>query len=158
MKGDSRRFLATAIPMVTLLVMFAFVFYLPLVHKTESNLVSQPQRRLLQVDDGKRGTDCSIEDIDVQQGPSGSLPSGIPTYTVSVLNLCSGGCSLGNIHLSCGKFSSARLINPRVFRRLSINDCLLNDGRPLDPGAVVSFEYANSFSYPLAISNATCLR
>ncbi|KAG6471954.1 hypothetical protein ZIOFF_069407 [Zingiber officinale] len=104
------------------------------------------------------GTDCSIEDIDVQQGPSGSLPSGIPTYTVSVLNLCSvyGGCPLDNVHLSCGEFSSAVPIDPIVFRRLSINDCLLNDGRALDPGAVVSFEYANSFPYPLAISNATC--
>ncbi|KAG6473768.1 hypothetical protein ZIOFF_067685 [Zingiber officinale] len=106
------------------------------------------------------GDQCSMDDIVVYQGATGPLPSGIPTYTVSVLNLCSvsGGCSLGNIHLRCAAFSSARLINPRIFRRLSINDCLLNDGRPLAPGSVVSFQYANSFSYRLVISNATCAK
>ncbi|XP_074567195.1 TPD1 protein homolog 1-like [Curcuma longa] len=131
MKGDSTRLFTAAIPAVTLLLLLAF---------------------------GKLAADCSIGDIEVHQGQSAPLPNGIPTYTVSVLNLCSGGCSLSNIHLSCGAFSSARLVNPSVFRRLSINDCLLNDGRPLAPGAVVSFQYANSFSYPLAISSATCVR
>ncbi|XP_074567184.1 TPD1 protein homolog 1-like [Curcuma longa] len=176
MKGDSTRLFATAtaaIPAVALLLLLSYVFYLPRVHQTEINLVSQHHRRLLQVHEGDDGTgttssgstqrvgdQCSMDDIVVNQGATGPLPSGIPTYTVSVLNLCSvsGGCSMGNIHLSCGAFSSARLINPRIFRRLSINDCLLNNGRPLAPGSVVSFQYANSFSYRLAISNATCAK
>ncbi|XP_074564716.1 TPD1 protein homolog 1-like [Curcuma longa] len=165
MKGDSRRLFAAAIPAVTLLLLLAFVFYLPQVHQTEINLVSEPHRRLLQVEEWddatvKRGMECGIEDIEVHQGRSGTSPSGISTYTVTVLNLCSvsGGCSLGNIHLSCGAFSSERLVNPSIFRRLRINDCLLNDGRPLASGSVVSFEYASSVSYPLAISNATCAR
>ncbi|XP_074572082.1 TPD1 protein homolog 1-like isoform X2 [Curcuma longa] len=166
MKGDSTRLFAAAtaaISAVALLLLLAFVFNLPRI-----NLVSQHHRRLLQVHEGSTssssteriGDACSIDDIVVHQGATGPLPSGIPTYTVSVLNLCSvsGGCAVGHIHLSCGAFSSARLINPRVFRRLRINDCLLNDGRPMAPGSVVSFQYANSFSYPLAISNASCVR
>ncbi|XP_042447793.1 TPD1 protein homolog 1-like [Zingiber officinale] len=171
MKGDSTWLFAAAraaISAVALLLLLAFVFNLP-----QSNLVSQHHRRLLQVNEGDDGTvttsssstermgdACSIDDIVVHQGATGPLPSGIPTYTVSVLNLCSvsGGCAVGHIHLSCGAFSSARLINPRVFRRLRINDCLLNDGLPMAPGSVVSFQYANSFSYPLAISNASCVR
>ncbi|RRT47560.1 hypothetical protein BHE74_00017754 [Ensete ventricosum] len=65
---------------------------------------------------------------------------------------------MAHIHLTCGAFSSARLVNPRIFRRLRVNDCLLNDGRPIPSGSSVSFQYANSFSYPLAVSNASCIR
>ncbi|CAL9168630.1 TPD1 protein homolog 1 [Musa acuminata AAA Group] len=141
--------------------------------------VSVSNRKLLQVDAGakssssssssssasaSRSTDrmgdrCSVDDIEVNQGATPPLPSGIPTYTVTVLNLCSSrnGCAMGQIHLSCGAFSSTRLINPRIFRRLRINDCLVNDGRPLAPGASISFQYANSFSYPLSVSSATCV-
>lgn len=105
------------------------------------------------------GNQCSMDDIVLHQDATPPLPSGIPTYTVNVQNLCplKDGCAMGQIHLSCGKFSSAREINPRIFRRLSINDCLLNDGRPLRPGETISFQYANSFSYPMAVSSATCV-
>ncbi|CAL9092391.1 unnamed protein product [Musa acuminata var. zebrina] len=106
------------------------------------------------------GEGCSKDDIVVHQGATPPLPSGIPTYTVVVLNLCPsrGGCAMAHIHLTCGAFSSARLVNPRIFRRLRVNDCLLNDGRPLPSGSSISFQYANSFSYPLAVSNASCIR
>ncbi|KAJ1419712.1 Heat shock protein 70 family [Sesbania bispinosa] len=40
-------------------------------------------------------------------------------------------CSKFDIHLTCDWFSSACLINPKVFKRLCYNDCLVNDGRPL---------------------------
>lgn len=105
------------------------------------------------------GNQCSMDDIVLHQDATPPLPSGIPTYTVNVQNLCplKDGCAMGQIHLSCGKFSSARQINPSIFRRLSINDCLLNDGRPLRPGETISFQYANSFSYPMAVSSATCV-
>ncbi|CAL9165144.1 unnamed protein product [Musa hybrid cultivar] len=101
----------------------------------------------------------SVSNRKLLQGATPPLPSGIPTYTVTVLNLCSSrnGCAVGQIHLSCGAFSSTRLINPRIFRRLRINDCLVNDGRPLAPGASISFQYANSFSYPLSVSSAACV-
>ncbi|THU49213.1 hypothetical protein C4D60_Mb06t07180 [Musa balbisiana] len=130
---------------------------------------SGTNRKLLQVDEGtsssssspdRVGEGCSKDDIVVHQGATPPLPSGIPTYTVVVLNLCPsrGGCAMAHIHLSCGAFSSARLVNPRIFRRLRVNDCLLNDGRPLPSGSSISFQYANSFSYPLAVSNASCIR
>lgn len=99
---------------------------------------------------------CSMEDILLYQGATAPLPNGIPTYTVQILNTCAGGCAVGVIHVRCGWFSSARLINPRVFRRLSFDDCLVNDGAAIAPGGSVSFQYANSFPYPLSVASGTC--
>ncbi|KAI3951753.1 hypothetical protein MKW98_013811, partial [Papaver atlanticum] len=100
---------------------------------------------------------CSKDDIAVYQGPTTPLPNGIPTYTVQILNLClSEGCSISNIHVSCGWFSSARLINPRLFRRQNYDDCLVNNGEAIGPGDSLSFQYANSFQYPLYVSSVTC--
>ncbi|RWV85093.1 hypothetical protein GW17_00053138 [Ensete ventricosum] len=99
---------------------------------------------------------CSKDVIVVHQAATPPLPSGIPTYTVEVLNTCPSGCAVANIHLSCGWYSSARLVDPRIFRRLSYNDCLVNDGASLPAGDSVSFQYANSFHYPLAVSSVTC--
>ncbi|KAM3283528.1 TPD1 protein 1 [Capsicum chacoense] len=115
--------------------------------------------------DGGDGTDnrigppptCSKDIIQVNQGATAPLPSGIPTYTVIIENACySGSCSISNIHMSCGWFSSARLINPRVFRRLSYNDCLVNNGEPLTAGQSLTFQYANTFKYPLSVSSISC--
>ncbi|XP_057463889.1 TPD1 protein homolog 1-like [Actinidia eriantha] len=102
------------------------------------------------------GGTCSKDNIVVFQGPTSPLPNGIPTYTVQILNVCVSGCSVSDIHLSCGWFSSARLINPRIFRRVYFNDCLVNNGEPLSPGESLSFQYANSFSYPLSVSSIAC--
>ncbi|KAK4740823.1 hypothetical protein SAY87_024411 [Trapa incisa] len=74
---------------------------------------------------------CAIADIRINQGLTDPLPNGIPTYTVEIVNMCATGCSILDIHVSCGWFSSAKLINPRIFRRLSYNDCIVNDGKPL---------------------------
>jgi hypothetical protein len=107
------------------------------------------------------GDGCTKDDIVIHQGATAPLPNGIPTYTVQVLNVCgemaNTGCQLGQIHFSCGWFSSARLVNPRVFRRLRYDDCLVNDGRPLPSGSSISFQYANSFPYQLSISSASCV-
>ncbi|XP_059307099.1 TPD1 protein homolog 1-like [Lycium ferocissimum] len=97
---------------------------------------------------------CSKDRIIVTQGDTPPQPNGIPTYTVIIENACFSGVS--NIHLSCGWFSSARLINPRVFRRLNYNDCLVNDGEPLNPGQSLTFQYANTFKYPLSVSSVSC--
>ncbi|KAL4584733.1 hypothetical protein LXL04_009342 [Taraxacum kok-saghyz] len=99
------------------------------------------------------GDKCSKSDIVINQGPTSPLPNGIPTYTVEIMNVCTTGCDISDIHLSCGWFSSARLINPHLFKRLSYNDCLVNDGNPLMNGRTVSFQYANTFAYPLSISS-----
>ncbi|XP_043724169.1 protein TAPETUM DETERMINANT 1-like [Telopea speciosissima] len=102
------------------------------------------------------GEKCSRSDIVVNQGPTSPLPNGIPTYTVEIVNACSTGCEISDIHVSCGWFSSARLINPKLFKRLHHDDCLVNDGKPLPNGAILSFKYANSFPYPLAVSSVVC--
>ncbi|PWA90404.1 hypothetical protein CTI12_AA100960 [Artemisia annua] len=102
------------------------------------------------------GDKCSKADIVINQGPTAPLPSGIPTYTVEIMNACTTGCDISGIHLTCGWFSSARLINPRLFKRLRYNDCLVNEGKPLINGRTISFQYANTFPYPLTISSVIC--
>ncbi|KAL1559985.1 TPD1 protein 1 [Salvia divinorum] len=100
---------------------------------------------------------CSKDSILVFQGQTTPLPNGIPTYTVDVENVCiSDSCTISDIHLSCSWFSSARTINPAVFRRLDYDDCLVNDGQPLYPGQTVSFQYAETYKYPLAVSSVSC--
>ncbi|KAG9443492.1 hypothetical protein H6P81_014832 [Aristolochia fimbriata] len=119
------------------------------------------RRQLLQDEEGggesnRIGVSCSKDDISVYQGETGPLPNGIPTYTVQILNGCSRGCTMSDIHFSCGWFSSVRLINPRVFRRLGYDDCLVNDGGPLSAGGSLSFQYSNTFQYPLSVSYLRC--
>ncbi|XP_018820362.1 protein TAPETUM DETERMINANT 1-like isoform X2 [Juglans regia] len=103
------------------------------------------------------GERCSKEDIEVSQGPTAPLPSGIPTYTVEIMNVCFTGCDISGIHLSCGWFSSAHLINPNIFKRLGYDDCLVNDGKPLLYGSILSFQYANTYPYPLSVSTVVCV-
>ncbi|XP_011084759.2 protein TAPETUM DETERMINANT 1, partial [Sesamum indicum] len=88
---------------------------------------------------------CSKSDIVISQGSTEALPNGIPTYTVEIMNVCISGCDISAIHLTCGWFSSARLVNPRVFKRLRFDDCLVNEGKPLVNGRTLSFQYANTF-------------
>ncbi|XP_022724770.1 TPD1 protein homolog 1-like isoform X2 [Durio zibethinus] len=117
-------------------------------------------RKLLQSsedgDANRIGTACSKDDIMIFQGSTAPLPNGIPSYTVQIMNVCASGCSISNIHVSCGWFSSVRLINPTVFRRLYYDDCLVNDGQPLGPGECLSFQYSNTFSYPLSVLSVGC--
>ncbi|XP_039060050.1 TPD1 protein homolog 1-like [Hibiscus syriacus] len=117
-------------------------------------------RKLLQsTDDGdanRIGTECTKDDIVIFQGSTAPLPNGIPTYTVQIMNVCVSGCSISDIHVSCGWFSSVKLINPTVFKRQTYDDCLVNDGEPLGRGEGLSFEYSNTFSYPLAVSSVAC--
>ena len=103
------------------------------------------------------GEKCTKSDIVVNQGPTAPLPSGIPTYTVEILNVCATSCNIAAIHLKCGWFSSAKLINPKVFRRLGFDDCLVNDGKSLGVGESLSFQYANTFSYPMLVSSVACV-
>ncbi|CAK7336773.1 unnamed protein product [Dovyalis caffra] len=125
--------------------------------------VSAPHRKLLvrsmaMEEPNRIGEKCTKADIVISQGPTAPLANGIPTYTVQIMNMCATGCDISRIHLSCGWFSSARLIDPKIFKRLRYNDCLVNDGKPLVTGRTLTFEYANTFSYPLAgfWSNAYC--
>ncbi|KAK9080563.1 hypothetical protein SSX86_000321 [Deinandra increscens subsp. villosa] len=134
-------------------------------HRTTYNSAINPgglHRKLLQnhaqVVEPNRiwGDKCSTSDIVINQGPTDPLPSGIPTYTVEIINVCTTGCDISGIHLTCGWFSSARLINPRIFKRLRYDDCLVNNGNPLVNGHTISFQYANTFPYQLSVSSVVC--
>ncbi|KAF6137948.1 hypothetical protein GIB67_041821 [Kingdonia uniflora] len=133
---------------------------LSLISDQNVTVSSSANRKLLEehVDQPSRiwGDRCSKADIVVNQGPTSPLPNGIPTYTVEIMNVCSNGCDISGIHLSCGWFSSARLINPRVFKRLRYNDCIVNDGKALVNGGTLSFQYANTYRYPLAVATIIC--
>ncbi|XP_042423566.1 TPD1 protein homolog 1B-like [Zingiber officinale] len=134
MKSDSSRLFATAIPAVMLLVLFAFVFYLPQVQ-----------------------ADCSIWDMEVNQTLN-EWVGRIPVFQVVVRNLCNipDGCPLGNIHMTCGDFNTSLPVDPLKFRLLSFNDCLLVDGGDTYGGDVIFFKYAHPGRYPMTISSVTC--
>ena len=99
---------------------------------------------------------CSSDDIEIEQGPLATLPDGIPTYVVQILNVCISGCTISDIHISCGWFSSATLVDPNIFKRVSYDDCLVNAGEPLAAGQSLTFQYANTRSYPLSVSSVAC--
>ncbi|PKI67257.1 hypothetical protein CRG98_012329 [Punica granatum] len=97
---------------------------------------------------------CSNRDISISQSRD-SMTSGIPQYIVQIVNTCiNSGCAPSNIHVHCGWFASARIVNPRAFKRLSYDDCLVNAGKPLKGSQIVRFTYSNSFMYPLAFKSA----
>ncbi|KAJ6294306.1 hypothetical protein OIU76_022398 [Salix suchowensis] len=103
-------------------------------HEEGNYIVPAPHRKLLvrskaTEEPNRIGEKCTGADIVVSQGPTAPLSSGIPTYTVQIMNMCSTGCDISGIHLNCGWFSSARLIDPKIFKRLRYNDCLVNDGK-----------------------------
>ncbi|XP_015579392.1 protein TAPETUM DETERMINANT 1-like [Ricinus communis] len=133
-----------------------------LISKGENHTQSSSNRKLLSrslaMVEPKRisGESCTSADIVINQGSTTSLPNGIPTYTVQITNICVTGCDISGIHIRCGWFSSARLINPKIFKRLRYDDCLVNNGKPLIYGGTISFEYSNTYLYPLSVSSVLC--
>ncbi|KAJ7554741.1 hypothetical protein O6H91_05G007000 [Diphasiastrum complanatum] len=96
---------------------------------------------------------CTYKDISISQSREGF--SGIPEYIVQIVNTCISDCAPSDIHLYCGWFASAPLVNPNIFRRVGYNDCLVNGGKPLKHGDIIRFEYSNSFMYPLEFKSAS---
>ncbi|KAI8561833.1 hypothetical protein RHMOL_Rhmol04G0372200 [Rhododendron molle] len=96
---------------------------------------------------------CTNRDISISQSRD-SCTSGIPKYIVEIVNTCVSGCAPSNIHLHCGWFASARIVNPRIFKRLGYDDCLVKAGRPLNTSQIIRFTYSNSFMYPLGFKYA----
>lgn len=95
---------------------------------------------------------CTNRDISISQ--SRDFTSGIPQYIVQIANTCVSGCAPSDIHLHCGWFASARMVNPTTFKRLSYDDCLVNAGKPLNKSQIIRFTYSNSFMYTLAFKSA----
>ncbi|XP_075504252.1 protein TAPETUM DETERMINANT 1-like [Primulina tabacum] len=110
------------------------------------------RHRKLMLHEYTEGT-CRNRDISISQ--SRYSTSGIPQFTVQIVNTCVSGCVPSNIHISCGWFASARLVNPRTFKRVSFDDCVVNGGKPLKNSQIIRFTYANSFMYPLEFKYAT---
>ncbi|RZC93067.1 hypothetical protein C5167_028426 [Papaver somniferum] len=102
------------------------------------------------------GMGCSTNTLEVFQSRVDPLPGGLPQHFVQICNICATNCTAYDIHLSCGWFASAKLINPRDFRRLRFNDCLVKDGKELEAGICLSFTYAETYPYPLAVSSIKC--
>ncbi|KAH9534391.1 hypothetical protein CY35_17G003700 [Sphagnum magellanicum] len=75
---------------------------------------------------------CTNKDVSIFQGQVGF--SGIPQYIVQIVNTCMSECAPSDIHVYCGWFASALLVNPNIFSRIAFNDCLVNGGRPLSQG------------------------
>ncbi|KAK6930281.1 hypothetical protein RJ641_004375 [Dillenia turbinata] len=95
---------------------------------------------------------CTSRDISISQSKDST--SGIPEYIVQIVNTCVSGCAPSNIHLHCGWFASARIVNPKTFKRLLYDDCLVNAGKPLKTSQIIRFTYSNSFMYPISLKSA----
>ncbi|CAL8991130.1 unnamed protein product, partial [Prunus brigantina] len=95
---------------------------------------------------------CKARDISISQGKISE--TGIPKYSVQIANACAFDCAASDIHVHCGQFASTEVMNPAEFRRLSFDDCLVNNGQPLKPHQLISFTYSNTFMYPLAFKSA----
>ncbi|KZV29591.1 hypothetical protein F511_00869 [Dorcoceras hygrometricum] len=73
-----------------------------------------------------------------------------------ITNMCNTDSSISNLHLHCGWFASALLVNPKLFKRLEYDDCLVNGGEPIPYGHVIEFRYENTHPYSLSVANYTC--
>lgn len=122
-------------------------------HTNYALRLEKDERRVSDPSETMKVTTCTRSRIQVNQGAVGTI-NGIPKYSVTIVNGCESNC--GGIHISCGEFASSKLVNPSIFRRLAVNDCLVNNGAPMKSGQVISFIYTNTFEYPMEVSSATC--
>ncbi|XP_011031440.1 PREDICTED: uncharacterized protein LOC105130572 [Populus euphratica] len=122
----------------------------------EHNLVQETPSGLLNNGTGRaRQSKCSHRDIVIAQAQVQSQPSGLPTFLVEITNTNTK-VQVSNIHFYCEQFSSAIVIRPDVFKRIAVNDSLVNGGKTLAPGLTLSFTYAYSFKYPLSVNTIKC--
>ncbi|GLJ28125.1 hypothetical protein SUGI_0552430 [Cryptomeria japonica] len=94
---------------------------------------------------------CGNDDIYIVQGQE--YNPGIPTFTVTIINTCLSTCKPRNIHMYCGWFASWDWVDPKDFRRISYDDCLVNYGRPMAPFDSIYFTYSNTYMYPLSVKS-----
>ncbi|XXG40831.1 hypothetical protein AAC387_Pa01g1449 [Persea americana] len=103
------------------------------------------------------GGDCRPNEIEIFQTPTGYAGGHVPKYTVQIINMAAKVSSVHDIHVACGEFASTIQIDPKVFRRVQHNDCLVKDGMEMHAGEVISFDYANILPYKLVPSQVKCL-
>ncbi|CAL5198989.1 unnamed protein product [Lathyrus oleraceus] len=140
--------------------LFFLCFIIPLIHSNVETHSAGPSAQIMHsfhedINGSKFSWHGSCTNKDISISQSRETLSGIPQYVVQIMNTCvSSKCAPYNIHLHCGWFASARIINPKLFKRLSFDDCLVNGGKPLTSSQIIRFTYSNSFLYPLAFKSA----
>ncbi|KAG8367659.1 hypothetical protein BUALT_Bualt16G0096600 [Buddleja alternifolia] len=122
----------------------------------EQIATTSPQDKLNTTSDKTRTwrSQCSEAQIQVSQGLESSI--GIPRYTVMITNMCNNNCWVAKVHLHCGWFASANVVNPSLFKRVTYDDCLVNGGKPIPNGHVIEFEYSNTYNYSLSVASYVC--
>lgn len=100
---------------------------------------------------------CDPGLVRIYEWASGYAGLHIPEYTVQIINEAWNVKGVYDVIVSCPIFASTTLINPNVFRRLDLANCLLDDGRIISPGEVITFQYSNILPYPFAITTLKCL-
>ncbi|XP_068649241.1 TPD1 protein homolog 1-like [Aristolochia californica] len=100
------------------------------------------------------GRECDLGGVQIYQVSNGFGQGHIPEFRVQILNAAP--TPVYNVHVACGEFASARLVNPHVFKRIKPNDCVVNDGKPLMANELLAFFYTNSRAYDLAVSHVEC--
>lgn len=88
---------------------------------------------------------CSYKDISVSQSQTGVVENK-PQWTVTVRDKCSN-CPQKNVKLDCTGFQT-ELVMPYTIFKVVGNECILNDGKPLD-GKPLNFYYVWDTSFPL---------
>ncbi|KAK9684171.1 hypothetical protein RND81_10G191400 [Saponaria officinalis] len=84
----------------------------------------------------------------VKNGPSiNQTQVGKAKFRVDVVNNC-GTCPVTDIHVKCGRFPQS-LVDPKMFKVLKFDDCVVNSGLPLLPLQTLSFNYSRPRKYPL---------
>ncbi|KAL6973644.1 hypothetical protein U1Q18_027829 [Sarracenia purpurea var. burkii] len=95
--------------------------------------------------------------VQIYQWPSGFTSLNIPKYTVQIVNEAWGAAvGVFDVHISCGDFASTCLVNPMIFRRIGLDNCLVKNGKKIDPGEMISFDYANILPYPFSVAQVRC--
>ncbi|KAL9247440.1 hypothetical protein vseg_020872 [Gypsophila vaccaria] len=84
----------------------------------------------------------------LKNGPSiKQTQVGKAKFRVDVVNNC-GTCPVTDIHVKCGKFPQS-LVDPKMFKVLKFDDCVVNSGLPLLPLQILTFNYSRPTKYPL---------
>ncbi|XP_074287133.1 uncharacterized protein At1g05835 [Silene latifolia] len=84
----------------------------------------------------------------MKNGPSvNQTQVGKARFRVDVVNNC-GTCPVTDIHVKCGKFPQS-LVDPKLFKVLKFDDCVVNSGLPLLPLQTLSFNYSRRTKFPL---------
>ncbi|XP_075636995.1 TPD1 protein homolog 1-like [Castanea sativa] len=104
---------------------------------------------------GKGNCQCTLSQVTIKQSKTGEVVQQKPVWSVTINNGCP--CSQSDLKLSCNGFQTVKPVDPSVLSQ-SDNECLVNNGLPVQPSSSVSFTYAwdTSFSFQPLSSQINC--